>query len=81
MPEEDARIFGDFFNIWKKYREKHMTDEDWVTFGNEVAACAVLHHYETNPLADKMSVMIITAMGELYANGKVPEIADYFTQG
>lgn len=80
MPEEDSRIFGDFFNIWKKYRGKKMTEADWIAFGDEVAACAVLHHYETNPLADKMSVMIITAMGELYANGKVPEIADYFTQ-
>lgn len=81
MPEEDMRIFGDFFNIWKKYREKQMTEADWVAFGDEVAACALLHHFETNPLAAQVSTAIINAMGELYADGKVPTMADYFTQG
>ena len=42
MPEEDGRIFSDFFNIWKKYREKKLTDTDWMAFGDEVAACAML---------------------------------------
>ena len=81
MPEEDMRIFGDFFNIWKKYREKQMTETDGVAFGDEVAACALLHHFETNPLAAQVSTAIINAMGELYADGKVPAMADYFTQG
>lgn len=81
MPEEDARIFGDFFNIWKKYREKRMIEADWIAFGDEVAACAMLHHFETNPLATQVSTAIINAMGELYADGKVPAMADYFTQG
>ena len=81
MPEEDVRIFGDFFNIWKKYREKRMTDADWIAFGDEVAACAMLHHFETNALAAQIGTALIAAMGELYANGAVPQMADYFGQG
>ena len=78
MPEEDTRIFGDFFNIWKKYREKVMTEADWIAIGDEVAACALLHHYETNPLAAHLGGAILEAMGELYMNGAVPKMADYF---
>lgn len=81
MPEEDGRVFQDFFNIWHKYREKKMTEADWMAFSDEVAACAMLHRFETNPLAAQMGTAVITAMGELYANGKTPIIADYFAQG
>ena len=81
MPEEDVRIFGDFFNIWKEYREKKMTEQDWIDFGDNIAACSMLHHFETNPLAAKMGTAIMEAMGELYANGAVPQMADYFNQG
>ena len=81
MPEEDGRIFSDFFNIWKKYREKKLTETDWISFGDEVAACAMLHHFESNPLAAQMATAIVSAMGELYMNGAVPAFADYFSQG
>ena len=81
MPEEDTRIFGDFFNIWKKYREKVMTEADCIAICDEVAACALLHHYETNPLAPHLGGAVLEAMGELYMNGAVPKIADYFGQG
>ena len=81
VPEEDVRIFGDFFNIWKEYREKRMTEQDWIEFGDKIAACAMLHHFETNPLAAKIGTAVLEAMGDLYMNGAVPKIADYFGQG
>ena len=81
MPEEDGRIFSDFFNIWREYRGKKMTEQDWMDFGDKVAACAMLHHFETNPLAAQIGTAVMTAMGELYLDRNVPAIADYFTQG
>lgn len=78
MPEEDARIFSDYFTIWKKYRGMKMTEADWEAYGREVSACANRHQFDRNPLAFRMGCAMMDAMGELYMDGKSPAIAGFF---
>ena len=67
--------------VGKGKKAEELTEADWIAFGDEVAACAMLHHFESNPLAAQMATAIVSAMGELYMNGAVPAFADYFSQG
>ncbi len=78
MPDEENRVFSDFYQIYSKYRGHEMTtDEDWGNLAKEVAACAELHHWQTCALAKWMANMIMDTMNDLYKNGNKPVIADF----
>ena len=78
MPEEDGRIFQDFFTIYSKYRSLIIThDEEWEALNAELAACATIHHWQTNPLAWHLYDAILSTFNDLYRNGAQPVLASF----
>lgn len=78
-PEQDRTVISDFFNIYEKYRYTQMkTDQDWENFGFEVRDCAIKHNWMTNPLAMRLAFCVLDVLSDLYRDGKVPPIPDYF---
>lgn len=79
MPEEDARIFSDAYELYEKYRYTEMrTDEQWAAFVNEVRSFAERHAWRENKLAERLGLSLIDTLNDLYADGKKPAFPDYF---
>lgn len=78
MPDEENKVFNDFYQIYAKWRGHEMvTDDDWVNFTKELVACAELHKWRTCPLAQRMMDMVLDVMNDLYRNGQKPVIVDF----
>ena len=79
MPEEDAKIFSEAFEIYNKYRWTEMkTPEQWEALTNEVGAFADRHQWRTNQLTKRIGHMLLDIFSDMYRNGRKPSIPDYF---
>ena len=82
MPDDDAKVFQDAFEIYNKYRWTEMTsDTQWMTLADEVRDFAVRHRWRDNPLAMRAGMMILDVFNDLYCDGKRPAMPDYFGRG
>ncbi len=78
MQEEDARIFTEAFELYNRFRWRTLEDEDFVRLSRELSEFAAKHDFQNNSLAFRISMMIFDVFNDLYGNGKVPVIPDYF---
>ena len=78
MPDEDAKIFSEAFQIYNKYRWTEMKKEQWDAFTTEVRDFAWKYQPKSNVLATQMAFMLLDVFNELYKNGQKPPIPDYF---
>lgn len=79
MPDEDAKIFSEAFEIYNKYRWAEMTSDDqWIAFTDDVRDFADKHKWKENTLAARIGVMLLEVFSELYRDGKKPVIPNYF---
>lgn len=79
MPDEDARIYGEAYEIYSKYRWTEMkTDGQWMALADECRDFAEKHCWRENPLAYRLALAVIDTLGDMYAGGKRPKIPDYF---
>jgi hypothetical protein len=78
MQEDDMRIFQEAFALYNRFRWRKLEDEDFVQLFRELSEFAAGHDFQNNPLAFRISMMIFDVFNDLYGNGKVPVIPDYF---
>lgn len=82
MPENETKIFRDFYEIYEKYRSVVLKyDEEWKALVDELTACAMVNNWEGCPLAKNMFNMILDTFNDMYRNGKQPAIvteSNYF---
>ena len=79
MPEEDARIFGEAYEIYNRYRWTEMKDEkQWMALAEACRDFAEKHRWRENPLANRIATAVLDALGDMYSGGKRPKIPDYF---
>lgn len=77
MPEEDAKIFAEAYNLFDKWRgtEIHTLDQ-WCQLTNEVYDF-VVEHVESR-LALRLAIGIMDTFDDLYKDGQKPPMPDYF---
>jgi len=78
MPSEDEKIFGDIYRIYNDYRWRKLQGEDFINLSNAISACAELHKWKQNPLVMHLCEALLDTFNDLYKNGAVPQIPDYF---
>lgn len=78
MPSEDEKIFGDIYRIYNDFRWRILKGEDFIDLTNAIAACAELHKWKENPLAFRLAQAMLDTFNDLYKDGAVPKIPDYF---
>lgn len=79
MPDEDAKIFSEAFQIYNKYRWTEMVSTDqWNALTDEIRDFAERHQWRTNRLTSCIGSMLLDLFNELYRNGQKPPIPDYF---
>lgn len=78
MPSEDEKIFGDIYRIYNDYRWRILQGEDFINLTNAVAAFAEIHKWKKNPLAMHLAEAVLNTFNDLYKDGSVPKIPDYF---
>ena len=78
MPEDDARIFGEAYELWNKWRWQEIHDNKWIEFAQDLGTFASRNNWKDNPLTDRLTSALFDAIGDLYVNGKRPMIPDYF---
>ena len=78
MPD-DAKICGEFYELYVKWRYTQMnTEELWIAFAESVKNFAVLNSWETNPLTKRLAYALLDIFDDLYGGGKRPPMPDYF---
>jgi len=79
MPEEDAKIFAEAYDIYSKFRWTEMkADVQWMALAEACRDFAEKHRWRENPLAFRIATAVLDALGDMYSNGKKPKIPDYF---
>ena len=78
MPETDEKIFGEAYELYNRYRWRILKDEDFIQFSNDIAALAAKYDFQHNPLANRIALMLFDVFNDLYKDGRVPAIPDYF---
>ena len=78
MPETDEKIFGEAYELYNKYRWRILKDEDFLNLSNDIAALAARYDFQRNPLANRLSLMLFDVFNDLYKDGRVPAMPDYF---
>lgn len=78
MPETDEKIFGEAYELYNKYRWRILKDEDFLDLSNDIAALAARYDFQRNPLANRLSLMLFDVFNDLYKDGRVPAMPDYF---
>ena len=78
MPEEDAKIFGEAYEIYNKGRWKVISREEFTDLNIELAQFAERNNYRENPLAKRLAMALFDIFDDMYRDGKVPAIPDYF---
>ena len=78
MPENDARIFGEAYEIYNKWRCKVMKPDDFIDLNIELAEFAERNNFKENPLARRLAGALFDIFNDLYSGGKVPAMPDYF---
>lgn len=78
MPETDEKIFGEAYELYNKYRWRILKDEDFLDLSNDIAALAARYDFQRNPLANRLSLMLFDVFNDLYKDGRIPAMPDYF---
>ena len=78
MPEEDAKIFGEAYEIYNKWRWKVISPAEFTDLNIELAHFAERNHWQENPLAKRLAMALFDIFDDMYRDGKVPAIPDYF---
>ena len=71
MPETDAKIFGEAYDLYTRYRWRILKDEDFLSLSNDIAA------FGHNPLTDRLVMMLFDVFNDLYKDGRVPALPGY----
>ena len=80
MPEEDAKIWGDVYALYEKWRSVLITDlSQWLQITNDFHEIVV--RYNGNPLALRLANGAMEAFDDMYRNGKQPVMPDYIGRG
>lgn len=77
MPENDAKIFGEAYEIYNKWRWKVIKPAEFVDLNMELADF-IARNDEKNPLTMRLAVALFETFDDLYSGGKVPAVPDYF---
>ena len=78
MPETDAKIFGEAYELYNRFRWRVLKDEDFIELSNAIAALAEKYNWQHNPLAYRIASMLFDVFNDLYKDGRVPAVPDYF---
>ena len=78
MPETDEKIFGEAYDLYNRYRWRILKDDDFIQFSNDITALAVKYDFTHNPLANRIAEMLFDVFNDLYKDGRVPAMPDYF---
>lgn len=77
MPE-DAKIFGECYELYEKYRTILMkTDDQWKQLTADISAFAERNDWENNPLTKRLGFALLDVFSDMYRDGKRPEMPDY----
>ena len=80
MPEEDAKVFGEAYGLYEKWRGILIeTPEQWIQVTNEFHEFVVRNG--TSRLALRLAVGIMDTLDDLYKGGQRPPMADYLGRG
>lgn len=78
MPENDARVFSEAFDLYNTYRWTEMKTEDqWIALADACRDFAEKHNWRENPLVFHLAQLVLDVLGKLYQNGQKPPIPDY----
>lgn len=77
MPEEDAKIFGEAYKLYEKWRgtDIHTLDQ-WCQLTNEMYDLVEKH--VDSRLALRLAIGIMDTFDDLYRDGQKPPMPDYF---
>ena len=78
MPETDAKIFGEAYELYNRFRWRVLKDEDFIELSNAIAALAEKYDWQHNSLAYRIASMLFDVFNDLYKDGRVPAVPDYF---
>lgn len=77
MPERDREIFAKACRIYETWRGVVLgSPEQWARVTEDLARLAA--EYPDSALALRLAIGLMETFEDLYRDGKVPEIADYF---
>ena len=76
MPEEDAKIFGEAYEIWQQWRSVLITElSQWEQLTADFEGLAVRH--PESRLALRLAIGMMDSFDDLYKDGRKPAVADY----
>lgn len=76
MPEEDAKIFGEAYELYEKWRSVEIRrPEQWLEATNDFHGLVCRH--EGNQLALRLAISLMDTFDDLYKDGNVPAVPDY----
>ena len=78
MPETDEKIFVEAYELYNSFRWRVLKEEDFLTLTNAIAALADKYDWQHNPLANRVCGMLFDVFNDLYKDGRVPAMPDYF---
>ena len=77
MPEEDAKIFAEAYQLYEKWRGVEIrTPEQWLQVTGEFHGLVCRH--EGSQLALRLAIGLMDTFDDLYRDGAVPAVAGYF---
>lgn len=77
MSEEDAKIFQEAYQLYDKWRGVEIrTGEQWIQVTNEMQKLCLDH--PGNRLAMRLAIGLMDTIDDLYHDGAVPAVPDYF---
>ena len=80
MPEEDAKTFGEAYQLYEKWRSVRIeTEAQWIQITQEFHDFVVRNG--SSGLALRLATSIMDHFDDLYLHGKKPEIRDYIGRG
>lgn len=78
MPEQDEKIFGEAYELYNRFRWRILKDDDFIELTNAIAALAEKYGWKHNPLANRICSMLFDVFNDMYKDGHVPAVPDYF---
>ena len=65
MTEEDRQIWKEAYDIYANWKDRMLTDRDWAEWAMELNGFATRNHFQENPLADRMAMMLSDLFGDI----------------
>ena len=77
MPETDAKIFGEAYDMYTRYRWRILKEEDFLSLSNDIADFGERNGWQHNPLTDRLVMMLFDVFNDLYKDGRGPALPGY----